>query len=267
VKLGLKPPRPGAVRLRLATYLNYRKLPVPPAEFGHPDLVATWGMLGNGPDPSNPPTIPDGVGDCGFCGAAHMSMLWCAESRTPQSFDTASVLANYSAVTGFDASKTDPKTGDNPTDTGVDLDDLAKYWRQTGMGDAAGNRHQIAAYADMTPGDVRELWVTCYLFQGACLGFALPQSAMDAFAAHKVWDDVGDTNILGGHCVPAFGRHGGDGDGVTWGARVQFTPQFYVKYNNQGVCAFSQEMLVKGKNINGFDAAGLAADVAAITTV
>ena len=65
-RLGLKDPRPGAVKLRFASYLNLRQLPTPPDHFGHADLITNWGMLGNGSAPDNPPSIPDGVGDCGL---------------------------------------------------------------------------------------------------------------------------------------------------------------------------------------------------------
>ena len=46
-KLGLHPPIPGAVKLRLATYLNWSQLPKPPAQFGHYGLVEDYGVLGN----------------------------------------------------------------------------------------------------------------------------------------------------------------------------------------------------------------------------
>ena len=249
MKLGLKDPRPGAVKLRFATYLNHRKLPKPPATFGHEDLIKQWGVFGN-----------DEYGCCGPAGAAHVSMLWCAESGTAQAFDTTSVLKNYSAVTSPPFTPSDPST-----DTGVDLDDLAKYWRQEGLVDAKGARHQIVAYVDMSPGDLRELWLASYLFQAAVLGFALPQSAMDQTKAGQVWDDVGDSNILGGHCVPNMGKHAGMGDGITWGKHQPFTAAFYVKYMNQGIVAFSEEMMIQAHSIDGFDDAGLRADVAAIT--
>ena len=42
-KLGLQAPRPGSVRLSFATYLNFRKLPTPPEEFGHYDLIPVNG--------------------------------------------------------------------------------------------------------------------------------------------------------------------------------------------------------------------------------
>jgi hypothetical protein len=50
--------------------------------------------------------------------------------------------------------------------------------------------------------------------------------------------------------------------GVSWGQLQLFTPRFYQTYNNQGICALSEEMLVKGASIDGFDDALLRKDLA-----
>src|SRR4051794_17808270 len=92
LKLGKKPARPGAVRFALADYVDTAALPKPPRHFGHEDLVESvgWHMLGN-----------DQWGDCVFPGAAHETMMWAREGGGSVAFSTASVLADYSAVTGF----------------------------------------------------------------------------------------------------------------------------------------------------------------------
>ena len=64
LKLGKKPARPGAVKLKLAKYLVKAKLPTPPKVFGHQSLIGAWNMLGN-----------DRYGDCVWAGAAHEHML------------------------------------------------------------------------------------------------------------------------------------------------------------------------------------------------
>ena len=71
-KLGKKPARPGAVRLKLASYTNAAALPPLPASFGHDAIIGArgWGMLAN-----------DRYGDCVWAGAAHETMLYAKKDR------------------------------------------------------------------------------------------------------------------------------------------------------------------------------------------
>jgi hypothetical protein len=257
-QLGLKAPVPGAIPLRLATYLDFMKLPTPPAVFGHYDLIDNWEMLGN-----------DEWGDCAFAGACHQEMLWTKEGGHEADFNSPvdgfdnAALANYGAVTGFDPS--DGPSGDNPTDQGTAISDLADYWAHSGLVDSDGTRHKVAAIVDLNPGDLRELWVATYLFQSVGLGFAVPQSAIQQAQQGEVWDVVPGSPIVGGHYVPSVGRvDGGNGMVVTWGQLQEFTPRFYQKYNNQGIVCLSEEMLVNMKSVDGFDDKTLRADLRAL---
>lgn len=251
-KLGLKPPVPGQVRLRLATYLTIAQLPTPPEVFGHYELISNWEMLGN-----------DLWGDCALAGACHQTMLWTTEGGNPAPFDTAAALANYSAVTGFNPNA--GPSGENPTDQGTDVYSLAQYWQRTGMADSNGDHHQVAAVMDLNPGDLRELMIATYLFQSVGLGFDMPASAMQQTQAGQPWDVVADDGgIEGGHYVPSVGRlANGNFYIVTWGQLQQVTPAFYQKYNNQGIVCLSEEMLVNAKSIDGFDDVVLRQDLAA----
>lgn len=252
MKLGLKPPRAGAIPLRLATYLDVARLPEPPEEFGHYQLISDWQMLGN-----------DAWGDCAIAGPCHQTMVWTAEgSGKAAPFDTAVALENYSAITGFNEAA--GPSGSNDTDQGTDIGDMARYWEGTGFADSAGQRHKVVATLDLNPGDLRELWIATYLFQSVGLGFMLPDSAEEQTQNGEVWDVVRGARIAGGHYVPAFGRTGGNGVGVSWGQLQQFTPDFYQTYNNQGVVALSVEMLIASKSVDGFDDATLRADLAAL---
>jgi hypothetical protein len=229
----------------LSTYLDWRKLPaVPHGDFGHSNLIDEWGMLAN-----------DKYGCCAWAGAAHQTALWTAEGGDRAPFTDQAVLSDYSAATGFAPS-------DPATDNGTDVQQMARYWQQTGVVDANGERHKIVAYADLTPGDLRELWAATYLFQSVGLGFALPESAERQFAAGEPWDVVRGARIIGGHYVPCVGRKGGKGLGVTWGKVQPFTADFYERFNNQGLVAFSEEMLIAGHNIDGFDDELLREDLA-----
>ena len=64
-KLGKRPARPGAIKLKFGTFFDAKALPVPPKVFGHESIGKPWGMLAN-----------DQVSNCVFAGAAHESMVW-----------------------------------------------------------------------------------------------------------------------------------------------------------------------------------------------
>lgn len=251
-RLGLKPPVPGAVKLRFATYANYRKLPTPPAVFGHYDLVQDWGMLAN-----------DQWGCCAEAGPCHQEMLWTIQGGNPARFDDAATLRNYAEIAGFNPDAGPP--GDNPTDNGSAISDVARFWRHTGIIDADGKRHKVAAYCELGVGDIRELATATYLFQSVGLGFEMPASAMTQTERNEPWDVVPGSHIEGGHYVPCVGRQpNGNFICVTWGRTQEFTPRFYQKYNNQGICCFSTEMLKNAKSIDGFDDKLLREDLAII---
>lgn len=255
VKYGLHDPRPGAIPLRLATYLHHRVLPTPPPTFGHMQSVPHWGMLGNGASPENPPEIPNGVGDCAIAGPEHQIMLNCQESGTPVSFSVQTTLRNYSDITDY-------VLGDSSTDNGTAIDAMAQYWLNTGLLDDNGNRHKVVAVVDLNPGDLRELWVAMYLFQSVGLGFALPESAEEQTARGQAWDYVRGAQIVGGHYVPAFNKLSFDHNGgVSWGQVQPFTNRFFKKYNNQGVVVLDEGMLVNMRSIDGFDDQQLRADI------
>jgi len=247
MKLGKTPARPNAVTFKLARYIDTSVLPTPPAEFGHENLVPaqSWGMLGN-----------DAHGDCVWAGAAHETMLWNLERDKTITFDPEQVLSDYSAVTGFDPDKPD-------TDQGTDMEAAAAYRRKTGVIDAAGKRHKVAAYLAITPGDVQEHLLALYVFGVVGLGVEFPGSAMDQFNAGKPWDVVPGSKVEGGHYIPLVAKRD-NLEIVTWGRIQEMTPAFLEKYNDESVVYISREMLTSGKSPEGFDLAQLKADLAAL---
>jgi hypothetical protein len=252
-RTGLKPPRPGAVKLRFSTYLNFAKLPTPPTNFGHWRRIPPngWGMLGN-----------DQWGDCAEAAGCHQTMLWTNEGGHQAQFNTASALQNYSQLTGFNQNA--GVSGNNPTDQGTDLGQMADYWQNTGFLDANGKRHKVVAVMDLNPGDLRELRIATWLFQSVTLGFNLPESAMTQTQNGEPWSIVAGSAIDGGHCVPCVGWNDNQGIGVTWGTVQAWTPGWFKEYNDQGFVALSEEMLVNARSIDGFDDQLLRADLASL---
>jgi len=248
LKLGKKPARAGAVRLRLADYLDAAALPPLPPVFGHESLIAprAWGMFGN-----------DRYGDCVFAGAAHETMLLAREAGNSVVFSEAAVLSDYAAVTGFDP-------GEPASDQGADVQQAASYRRRTGILDAAGKRHCIAAYLALEPANLTHIYLAAYLFGAVGVGLELPSSAIDQFRRGKPWTVVAGSPDEGGHYVPIVGRRAAGLDIVTWGAVQVMTEDFLHRYCDEAVAYVSQECLVDQKSPEGFGYADLIADLAAL---
>jgi hypothetical protein len=245
-KLGKKPARPGAVRLKLASYTNAAALPPAPAVFGHDALIGArdWGMLGN-----------DRYGDCVWAGAAHETMLLAREAGAVVLFTDAGVLGDYSAATGFDPAKPE-------TDQGTDMQEAAAYRRSSGIVDGHGIRHKIAAYLALEPGDMEHLHQAAYLFGAAGIGLQLPVSALTQSEHGQVWNVVAGAPIAGGHYVPLVGRRADGLHVVSWGVDQVMTEAFLKQYCDEAIAYVSQECLRNQKSPEGFSYADLISDLA-----
>ncbi len=242
-KLGKTPAR-HAIKLKLRDYAT--ALPATPDVFGHEALLpANVGMLGN-----------DQFGDCVWAGAAHETILWNLEAGATVTFTADDSLADYAAVTGF-------KPTDPSSDQGTDMQVAAAYRKATGVIDASGNRHTVAAYLAVE--GLEEAASAAYLF-GACgIGIQVPSSAQDQFSAGEPWDVVDGSSIDGGHYVPLVGRAAnGNYLVITWGRVQEATPAFLERYQDEAIAYLSDEFLTGGKSLEGFDLPTLTADLAAL---
>jgi hypothetical protein len=236
-KLG-KLPASNQVKFKLSSFIDPSAFPKVPKSFGHESLVANFEMLGN-----------DNYGDCVWAGAAHETMIWNACAGRGISFSDKSVLSDYSAVTGFNPS-------DESTDQGTDMKAAASYRRTTGVIDAAGNRHKIAAYLSITPGNLQEHYIAMYLFGAVGIGILFPGYAMDQFNQNKPWSVKQRGALDGGHYIPLVAKRSNI-ECVTWGRIQKMTVGFFGKYNDESLCYVSEEMLTNNKSPEGFDAASL----------
>lgn len=240
-KLGKRPARAGAVKLRFKQVATPSALPTPPAVFGHSGEVSNWGVLAN-----------DKYGDCVWAGAAHEHMLWTKASGLPEaSFQDVDVLSDYSACAGFEFSEA--------TDQGTDVGDAAAYRRKVGVLDSQGQRHLVTAYMGLTTGDFDEMMLAAYLFGSVGVGINFPSSAEDQFDKNQPWDVVPGSRIGGGHYVPCVGRAtSGNALIVTWGKVVEMTRTFYEMYNDETVAFYCPEYIDPSRlTPEGFDAAAL----------
>ncbi len=237
--------RKGAVSFLFTDYFDAKKLPTPPATFGHYQQIPAWHMLAN-----------DQFGNCVWAGAAHEHMLWSIEGGRPRArFTNYDVLSDYSTVTGFDRKQTDAN-GNNPTDQGTDMQQAAAYRKKVGILDATGKRHKIDGYVALNVGDWDQLVLAAWLFGAAGVGLQLPKSAITQFDAHQPWTVPWRPKIVGGHYVPAGGRDvSGNLIAVTWGGVIPMTRKFYQRFNDESVCYLSLERLNSlGLSPEGYDA-------------
>ena len=236
LKLGKRPARKNAIKLKFSALADAAVLPKPPLHFGHEKLLGEdWGVLGN-----------DRFGNCVLAGAAHETMLWTRIGDAPDClFTEDGVLADYSAITGFDPLKPD-------TDQGTDMQEAASYRRKIGVVDVLGNRHKVAAYLEIDPGDLKAHYQALWLFGAVGIGFEFPTSAWEQFDASKPWKVVKGSRVDGGHYVPLVSKRR-TLECITWGRSQGMTVDFFHHYNDESVVYVSEDSLIERKSPEGFD--------------
>lgn len=222
-------------------------LPTHPVTFGYGKQISAWGMLGN-----------DRAGDCVWASAAHQTMLWNVVNKRTVPFSDASVLSDYSAVTGYD-----PVTGAN--DNGTVIRDALSYRRKTGILDANGNRHTIGAYVSLQPGNINQLLEALYLFGIVEIGIQFPSYAMDQFHQGKAWTYRPNPEIIGGHDIPLVARPSSRYlQLVTWARMISASNLFIKNFCDEAWVIISPEFLNGGLSPLGFNMAQLQADLNAL---
>ena len=244
--LGKRPATSDPRDLRFGRY-RAAALPKRPRAVDRSSLVRDWQELGN-----------DEYGDCVWAGGAHETMLWTAEAGAPARFSTDSVLSDY-ASTGFDRN--------NPakTDNGTDVRQALLYRQQTGLVDAAGQRHKLGAFVAITPGNLEHVLEAVYLLSAVGVGLRFPESAEQQFGAGQMWSVVKGSPICGGHYVPVVGYTkylcGLTLACVTWGKLQLMTQEFFLEYCDEAWGLLSPEMFKEGKSPEGYDIRALSADL------
>lgn len=251
-KLGKLPAEYYPKDLRYTSYRNSRAPFTVPSIFGHGKSFTDWGMLGN-----------DQYGDCVFAGSDHEVMLinnlaqGDVVNKEVVKFTPENALADYGAVTGFN-----PETGEG--DNGTDVHDALNYRLKTGLIDASGKRHKIAAYVALEPGNIEHLVEAIFVFEAVGIGFEVPSSAMSQYDKGEVWSVVPGAQIEGGHYIPLVGKPAiGNLTAVTWGKRQVMTEGFYKKYCDEAYAYITEEELKARdkKNWGGFSWEQLQADL------
>lgn len=205
-KLGNRKASFNAKKLWFAKYVNrsiLKTTAIPPAlDMSKSPLIAQNpfimdSMLANGPSASNPPQIPNGVGDCFWAAAVRRAaiaaasegkLLWTSEADMVKA-----ALQGY-ASTGFDI--------DNPdaTDQGTDPTQGFAFLSSTGLWCSDGTYDKQTIQLAVNPGDFDEVTLAFNVGAGnICIGVNFPS----AWDSSNVWDST-TSPIEGGHEIPLY---------------------------------------------------------------
>lgn len=248
MKLGKRAVDLSKPALRLRDYRTSAPVALPPhpATFGHGDMIKDWLMLMN-----------DSLGICVPAAICHMIMLLTSAAGKMARFDNASIVALYSAVTGYDPNEPS-------TDQGTNMVDMMEYWRKTGVTDADGIVHKIGAWLALDRQYNAEQYnETLYLFDGVPTGIQCPDSAQTQFQNGVPWSVVRGARVEGGHGILGSAR-----DALlkvaTWGQDQEVEEAFMSKYYDEAYVVISQDDIVNGKSPEGYDFSTLPADMEAL---
>lgn len=232
---------PQPPKLRFGAYFMPSLLPPVPAVFGHQDLFPKrgWGMLANGGRGA--------VSDCTVAGGMHVCALWRKVVNKPVRFTDADAKQDYFAIT-------------HGEDSGADLTTMSKYWRDIGFRDSKNIRHKILAYMHTDPTNLEHVDAACWLFDAVGLGIKIGDAEMEAFDREQPWDNPNWPSDYY-HYVPMVGKDTNYRHCVTWGGSQPFTEAWYKAKCEEVVPFLSDENLLNGKSLEGFDVDALEADL------
>jgi hypothetical protein len=249
-KLGKLPPKEDRRTLKLATYIDRRKLPPPPERRAWSSVMhEPWGSMAN-----------DQYGDCTVAACGHLIQAWTAAAQgTPVTLSDEIILDTYARITGFD-----PR--DPSTDQGAVVLDVLRYWRSVGI---AG--HKISAFASIDLRDARTMETAIDLFGGVYVGLALPK-AIDG--QDDIWVMPDETvsqadaapGSLGGHAVAVVDYSPQGLTCVTWGALQRMSWSWWQCFADECFALISPDFVAGNRAPNGFALGDLWADLRAVAT-
>lgn len=245
-KLGRRPRVPTLAshlaRTRFAALVA--SLPPPPSSVDRSALLANCGVMLN-----------NQLGDCTCAAKGHIIQLWTAANGNEITVSDGVILAAYEGACGYNP--LDPST-----DQGGNMDTVAAYFRDTGIG---GYKADAFVIIDPRNRDHVKHAINRY---GACdLGLSLPTNAQ----AQAVWDlaagdgKAADPGSWGGHDAVAVGY---DDAGVlieTWGMIKRATWIWFDAYTDEAFAYWSRALWAPtGTAPCGVSAAELDAELSAV---
>lgn len=237
-------PVPTKPRLKLAPFLTGQTPIAPNSQADWVSSVEDWPMYGN-----------DKAGNCTIATVGHALEIAThyGQGKTVKVSD-ASVMAKYSALSGYD-----PTTGAN--DTGLVVQDVLNDWVKVGI-----EGHKALAFAQVDLSNADEVRMAIEIFGWVYLGINFPGSAMDQFNAGQPWDVVKGAKNEGGHAIPAAFYDQVRYKVITWGKVQEMSLKFFLKYTQECWVVITPEWLnAAGTSPTGVNLYGLGQQFAALT--
>lgn len=265
-KGGLRPPHPSFARPRLYVddFLAGVK-PGGPAVVDYYQQVLDQGgfpMDMNGPDPSNPPQIPGGIGDCALAGPDHLQMALNAYAHGSfASWGNETLLSAYEHLGGY-------QLGDESTDNGLVLQDVMEFWRNEGFPAAGGGTDKILFFGALRPGSWfrAQRMQAMRAFGGIIYGHQWPESAEHQFPGALTY--IPGSANAGGHCTVQLGELTGENEirDCCWGQIVSASTGFLLHTVTEAWVAGTADFVeLNGRNPSGLDMAGMNDALAQLT--
>jgi hypothetical protein len=209
----------------------------------------------------------DGAGNCVIAAKYNLDGVEADHAGNSFSASTKNAIDDYSAITGYDPSQTQPD-GSNPTDCGTDPQAAAKWYNALDPSDP----RYIRAWVQIDQNNMTEIRQALKIFGGIWTALALPLTAQDQLKAKEPWDYVKwwptprrIAGSWGGHMVGAqlidARQPKITGKVNTWGMPYPFTQAFLDHYCILMIVYITNYWIAKnGKTPSGFDIDGLLAD-------
>lgn len=238
LRLGKLPPKFDDRTLRLARYIEKRKVPkIPKRRILSKRTIAHWkniGMMRN-----------DDYGCCTFAGMGHMFQSWSVYGEVPWRPTDAAIVKAYFDHTGG-------------ADEGAHMLDVLNYVRKVGIG---GNK--IYAYVAIDPLNHDQVRTAHYLFGGLYFGAMLPRNAQD----QEVWDlktgNGSEPGSWGGHCMNVWDYTATGLVTPTWGALQSLTWAWWDRYVDECYAVLEEDWVGPDKRSpQGFSLTRLKKDLA-----
>lgn len=218
-RLGKLPPKFDPRTLRLASYIEKRKLPrIPSAHTLSHKTVAAFpdlGMMRN-----------DALGDCTVAAIGHAYQTWTVYGGVgPWRPTDDAIVTVYDRVNGG-------------ADNGAAMLDVLNTVRDTGIG---GRR--IYAFVAIDPTNHDQVRTAHFLFGGIYAGASMPRAAQD----QAVWDvttgNGSEPGSWGGHAfyVPDYAKK--TNRCVTWGALQSFTWEWWDRYVDEAYAILDADFI------------------------
>jgi hypothetical protein len=191
-------------------------LPPAPATWKSPRLK--WLMLGNGPDPTNPPQYSAGVGDCVVAGSLHAIMVVSYLLGLGWNFTATEAIKAYFSMTP------------NGADSGLNPPGVFEEWEAGSLPAPAAAVYgaKSGPLVTVNPQDPEQIKAAIALFGWVGIGVNLQQAQENQFSNGQKWDYVKGSPTVGGHFVilTGYDKAGVGPYTVSWGKGFRSTWAF-----------------------------------------